>query len=405
MQTDYEKMRNPERFLQMIKDEENSSPQSPSHAQNQPLPQTLSQFQKQTRGKLKIFFGYCAGIGKTYAMLCSAIAEKLKGTDVIAGYIEMHDRPETLQWLKNFEILPPKKITYNNITLTEFDLEEALKRKPKLILVDELAHTNAPKCKNKKRYQDIEDLLQNGIDVFTTVNVQHIESLNDTVASITGVIVKERIPDVIFDNADQIELIDIEPVELLERLSSGKIYKKEQIARAKKNFFTVKNLSALREIALRRTADRVNILNEKISHEQNINYSIEEHILAGLSSSPTNPKIIRTAARMANAYHAKFSCIFVQTADFFTMTEENCNRLKENINLAKSLNANIEIVFGNDIARSLIEYAQNTNVTKIIVGRSATKKRLFSKPALTDILLKEAEFLEVNIIPDDVELK
>ena len=205
------------------------------------------------QGRLKIFFGYAAGVGKTYAMLEMAHQMKDMGVDVVAGYIEPHVRPETLALLDGLEQLPNKEIPYKNITLREFDLDGALARKPQLILVDELAHTNAAGSRHRKRYQDIEELLRAGISVYTTVNVQHLESLNDVVASITGIAVAERLPDRIFDRADQVEVVDIEPADLLERLKEGKIYRPNQAARAMDHFFTLKNLAALREIAGRRT--------------------------------------------------------------------------------------------------------------------------------------------------------
>ena len=209
-------------------------------------------------GKLKIFFGYAAGVGKTYAMLKAAHAEKKRGADVVAGYVEPHARPQTAQLLNGLEVLPAKEMPYNGVVLHEFDLDAAIARKPQLILVDELAHTNAKGCRHLKRYQDVSELLGSGIDVYTTVNVQHLESLNDLVASITGITVKERIPDSIFDDADQVKLVDIEPRELIERLNEGKVYRRRQAEQALENFFTEQNLVALREIALRRCADRVN---------------------------------------------------------------------------------------------------------------------------------------------------
>lgn len=192
-------------------------------------------------GKLKIFFGYAAGVGKTYAMLEAAHQAKLRGIDVVAGYIEPHARPQTTALLEGLEQLPVKEIPYGGITVREFDIDGALKRNPQLILVDELAHTNAQGSRHAKRYQDVQELLRAGIDVYTTVNVQHLESLNDTVASITGVFVRERIPDAVFDQADQVELVDIEPKDLLERMASGNIYREEQAQRAASNFFIFKD--------------------------------------------------------------------------------------------------------------------------------------------------------------------
>ena len=200
-------------------------------------------------GKLKIFFGYAAGVGKTYAMLQAAHQAKERGIDVVAGYIEPHARPQTMALLDGLEQLPVKQVAYEGMTLREFDIDAALKRNPQLILVDEFAHTNAESSRHAKRYQDVQELLNAGIDVYTTVNVQHIESLNDTVASITGILVRERIPDSTFDQAEQVELVDIEPAELLERLASGNVYREDQAQRATVNFFTLENLTALRELA------------------------------------------------------------------------------------------------------------------------------------------------------------
>ena len=196
-------------------------------------------------GKLKIFFGYAAGVGKTYAMLQAAHQAQKEGIDVVAGYVEHHARPDTLALLQGLEVLPCREIDYRGITLKEFDLDQALQRKPQLILVDELAHNNAPGCRHTKRYQDVEELLQAGINVYTTVNVQHLESLNDLVSAITGIAVHERIPDRIFDRANQVELVDIEPDELVKRLQAGKVYQESQAKQALQNFFTVENLAAL----------------------------------------------------------------------------------------------------------------------------------------------------------------
>ena len=280
------------------------------------LKQIKTKEHQEKQGKLKIFFGYAAGVGKTFAMLEAAHQAKKQGIDVVAGYIEPHARPETLALIDGLEEINPLIIQHKDINLREFDLDAAIARHPQLILVDELAHTNAQGCRHLKRYQDIQELLKAGIDVYTTVNVQHIESLNDIVASITRVIVRERIPDKIFDEADQVELVDIEPIDLVKRLSQGKIYKKDQANRALSNFFTEENLTALREIALRRTADRVNKISQKAKNDANNDYYTNEHILVCLSSSPSNPKIIRTAARMADAFKARFTALFVQTSSF-----------------------------------------------------------------------------------------
>ena len=359
--------------------------------------------ENQTKGHLKIFFGYAAGVGKTYAMLKAAHIAKNQGVDVVAGYIEPHARPETAALLNGLELLPTKEVEYNGITLHEFDIDTALKRKPQLMLVDELAHTNAQGCRHTKRYQDIKELLNAGIDVYTTVNVQHIESLCDVVASITEVFVRERIPDSLFDNADQVELVDIEPQELINRLNSGNVYKEEQAKQAVENFFTVENLTALREIALRRCADRVNILTENARLKSHGNYHTDEHILVCLSSSPSNAKIIRTAARMATAFKGAFTALFVETPDFSVMSEKNLKRLRSNMRLAEQLGAKIETVYGEDVPFQIAEFARLSGVSKIVIGRSSgVKRHLFSKPTLTEKLIASAPNLDIHIIPDTV---
>ena len=248
-----------------------------------------------------------------------------------------------------------------------------MRRKPQLLLVDELAHTNAEGCRHAKRYQDIEELLRAGMDVYTTVNVQHIESLNDTVASITEVFVRERIPDAVFDNADQVELVDIEPGELIARLKMGNVYKEAQAKRAVENFFTVENLTALREMALRRCADRVNRLTESARIKSNGDYHTDEHILVCLSASPSNAKIIRTAARMASAFRGMLTALFVETPDFSVMGEADQQRLSANMRLARQLGAKIETVYGDDIPFQIAEFARLSGVSKIVIGRSAQK--------------------------------
>lgn len=359
------------------------------------------------RGKLKIFFGYAAGVGKTYSMLIAAHGAKEDGIDVVAGYIEPHARPETMELMKGLEVLPLKIISHQNITLKEFDLDLALIRKPQLILVDELAHTNGDGCRHRKRYQDIEELLKAGIDVYTTVNVQHLESLNDVVAGITGVVVKERISDSFFDEANQVELVDIEPEDLLIRLKTGKVYKELQAKQAMKNFFTLENLVALREIALRRMADRVNLLQENTTLFANEGEIMTaEHILICLSSSPSNEKVIRQAARMATAFHGKFTAFFVETSNFKKMSKEDIDRLNANMKLAGQLGAKIVTSYGNDIVEQIAEFAKISRVSKIVLGRTYTKRSfLFVGESFSDRLTKMAPNLEIFLIPDSYERK
>ena len=349
-------------------------------------------------GKLKIFFGYAAGVGKTYAMLEAAHQAQKEGMDVVVGYVEPHARPDTLALLDGLESLPCKEIDYRGIKLKEFDLDRALQRKPQLILVDELAHNNAQGCRHTKRYQDVEELLQAGINVYTTVNVQHLESLNDLVSSITGIAVNERIPDHVFDRANQVELVDIEPDELVKRLQMGKVYRERQAKQALQNFFTTENLAALREIAMRRTADQLNRAALQEGKEKSAKAG--EHILICLSSAPSNAKVIRTAARMAEAFHSGFTALFVQTPETKELSGENLKRLRSNLRLAEQLGAQISTVYGTELAVQIAEYARVSGVTKIVMGRINHKQNpITGKKSLADRLIELTD-LDVYIIPD-----
>ena len=360
------------------------------------------QISDETRGKLKIFFGYAAGVGKTYTMLEDAHLAKERGIDVVAGYIEPHARPQTAALLRGLEQLPPKLVRHGDLMLREFDIDAALKRKPQLILVDEFAHTNTEGSRHSKRYQDVKELLKAGIDVYTTVNVQHIESLNDLVASITGILVRERIPDSVFDKADQVELVDLEPAELLERLAGGNVYQADQAERAAANFFTVENLTALREVALRRCADRVNLLTESARVQSRGNYHTDEHILVCLSSSPSNGKIIRTAARMAMAFRGSFTALFVETPESEYRNARDEKRLREHIRLAEELGATVETSYGEDIPYQIAEFARLSNVSQVVIGRGNTTalKKLFRKQTLAERLIAIAPNLDIHAIPD-----
>ncbi len=365
------------------------------------LRRVKKELEERKRGHLKIFFGYAAGVGKTYAMLKAAHGAAHRGVDVVVGYVEPHDRPRTAQLLSGLEAIPAKRVTHGGIVLHEFDLDRALERKPQLLLVDELAHTNGDGCRHRKRHQDIAELLNAGISVYTTVNVQHIESLNDMVTAITGVTVRERIPDHVFDRADQVELVDIEPEELMERLGKGEVYGKTQAEKALGNFFTSQNLTALRELALRRCADRVNRMVEAGRDSMSGGYYTDEHILVCLSSSPTNAKIIRTAARMASAFRGSFTALFVETPAFVTMSEENRSRLRQNIHLAGQLGASVETVCGDDIAFQISEFARLSGVSKIVLGRSSAKRKLWpGTPTLTEKITALSPNLDIYIIPE-----
>lgn len=357
---------------------------------------------KKSRGKLKIFLGYAAGSGKTYAMLKAAHEARKHHIDVVAGYVEPHARPDTQALVKGLETIAPMEIAYKGVKLREFDLDAALKRNPRLILVDELAHTNVKGCRNEKRYQDVKELLRAGIDVYTTMNIQHLESLNDIVGNVTHIEVRERVPDKVFDHADQVEVIDIEPEELIERMKEGKIYGPLQAERALENFFRREKLVALREITLRRTADRVNrIAEEERNALGEMDYHTGEHVLVCISPSPSNAKVIRTASRLAYAFHASFTGIYVETPKMQEADEKIKAAVKNHMDLARALGADIVTVYGTDIAYQIVEYAIVGNISKIVMGRSR-KQWMFgkSRSEVLEQLTYRAPNIDVYIIPD-----
>ena len=367
---------------------ENSTPYSPRYGEAE----------TGGTGRLKIFFGYAAGVGKTYAMLEAAHQAQKEGVDVVVGYVEPHARPDTLALLEGLEVLSCREVDYRGIRLREFDLDGALARRPQLILVDELAHSNAPGCRHTKRYQDVEELLQAGINVYTTVNVQHLESLNDLVTSITGIVVNERIPDHVFDRANQVELVDIAPADLEKRLEEGKIYRQRQAKQALENFFTAENLTALREIAMRRTADQLN--RTAVQEKKGKAARAGDHILICLSSAPSNAKVIRTAARMAEAFHSGFTALFVQTPETKELSGENIKRLRSNLRLAEQLGAQIATVYGADPAEQIAEYARVSGITKIVMGRVNHRQHPWiGQKSLADRLIERTD-LDVYIIQD-----
>lgn len=367
---------------------ENSTPYSPRYGEAE----------TGGTGRLKIFFGYAAGVGKTYAMLEAAHQAQKEGVDVVVGYVEPHARPDTLALLEGLEVLSCREVDYRGIRLREFDLDGALARRPQLILVDELAHSNAPGCRHTKRYQDVEELLQAGINVYTTVNVQHLESLNDLVTSITGIVVNERIPDHVFDRANQVELVDIAPADLEKRLEEGKIYRQRQAKQALENFFTAENLTALREIAMRRTADQLN--RTAVQEKKGKAARAGDHILICLSSAPSNAKVIRTAARMAEAFHSGFTALFVQTPETKELSGENIKRLRSNLRLAEQLGAQTATVYGADPAEQIAEYARVSGITKIVMGRVNHRQHPWiGQKSLADRLIERTD-LDVYIIPD-----
>lgn len=372
-----------------------------AHHRNSAVPfqeQGLDSSLRKKRGTLKIFFGYAEGVGKTCAMLNAAHDEQRDGKDVVAGYIETHQRPETEAMIEGLEVLP--RLAFPS---REFDLDKALHRRPDLILVDELAHHNGADCRHKKRYQDIEELLRAGINVYTTVNVQHLESLHDIVAAITGLSVHERIPDSVFEGADQIELVDIPPDDLLDRLNKGKLVTDGQEQHESLSQVFVKSkLIALREIALRYTADQLGRITrrsgDRAAEEA---YHTADHILVCISSAASSKKVIRTAARMAEAFRGAFTALYVETPRSKELTHKSKAELRENLRLAEQLGAQPATVYGDDIPGQIAEYAVSSRVTKIVIGRPrSSKKRWIAKTNIVDKLTELAPNIDVHIIPD-----
>src|SRR5262245_41653482 len=323
------------------------------------------------RGKLKVFFGMAPGVGKTYALLQDAQAKRADGVDVVLGWIETHGRRETEALTAGFERLAPRRVDYRGLELSEFDLDAALARRPALILLDELAHTNAAGSRHARRWQDVEELLAAGIDVYTTLNVQHVESLNDVVAGITGVVVRETVPDAIVDRADEIELIDLTPDELLQRLKEGKVYVPAQAERALHNFFTKGNLLALRELALRRTAERVDAQGLEWRRKEGVAepWGTRERVLVAVGPAPSSADVIRAAYRLATRLRAPWLAVSVETPAFERLNEGERERVTANLALAQRLGAETLVVRGVRASDELLALARERNATKILVGK------------------------------------
>ncbi|NEU27525.1 sensor histidine kinase KdpD [Paenibacillus polymyxa] len=353
---------------------------------------------RKRRGRLKIFIGYAPGVGKTCAMLSAAHEEQKVGMDTVIGYMEHDDRPYTAALLEGLELLPYIEISSEESFTKEFDVDQALQRRPDVILLDDLAHANAAGCRHRKRYQDVEELLRAGIHVYTTIDIQQIESLTDIVYSITGISVEERIPDSVFDRADQVELVDIEPDDLIERLYRGKIYRENENIQA--HIFTKEKLTALREIALRNTASQLNQIGVQISDQAKTNeFDSKEHILVCLSAAASNKKVIRTAARMAAAFHGHFTALFVETQEARELTPKNKTKLRENLRLAEQMGAHIATMYGDDIPGQIAEYVKSSHVSKIVLGRSPYKKRGLVKTNVMDKLTALLPNIKIYIIP------
>jgi two-component system, OmpR family, sensor histidine kinase KdpD len=366
------------------------------------LEQIQEEERRSGRGKLKIFFGYVAGVGKTYAMLEAAQRKMAAGADVVVGYVETHGRRETDALLEGLEVLPALEIDYRGIKLREFNLDAALDRRADVVLVDELAHSNASGLRHAKRWQDVEELLAAGISVYTTLNVQHLESLNDVIRDVTGVQVRETVPDSIFDEADSVEVVDLPPGELLERLRQGKVYVPTQAAKAMENFFKGPNLGALREVTLRRTADRTHAHVETArlatgTREQT--WRVSETLLVCVGPSPTSAKVIRVSKRMATSISARWIAASVETTRTRTLDEAQRTRIMENIRLAERLGAETATLAGDNAAEEIVSYARSQKVTRIVIGKSRESRwRSLVSPNIVDELLRRSGDIDIYVI-------
>jgi two-component system sensor histidine kinase KdpD len=338
-----------------------------------PSPEALlKQVAVESRGRLKIFLGAAPGVGKTYEMLTTAQAKRQEGVDIVIGVVETHGRKETEALLQGLEAIPRRRIEYKGHWLEEMDLDGILKRRPKIVLVDELAHTNAPGSRHPKRYLDVEEILDAGIDVYATLNVQHVDSLNDVVAKITSVRVRETVPDSIIDRADDIEMVDLTPDDLIQRLKEGKVYFAQQAERAIRNYFKPGNLTALRELALRRTAQRVDeqMVSYMQAHAIEGPWAAGERVLVCVGADPNSQSVVRYARRVADRMRASWTAVHVETSRTRRLSEADRDRIAEALRLAQRLGGEAVTVPGEDVADTVLEYAREHNVTHVLVAKS-----------------------------------
>lgn len=360
-----------------------------------------SEEERQRQGKLKVFLGASAGVGKTFAMLSEAQEQLRRGTDVIVGLVETHKRKETEALLEGLERLPLRRIEYKSVELNEFDIDAALARRPQLILVDELAHTNIPDSRHAKRWQDIDELLREGISVYTAVNIQHLASLNDVVAQITGVQVRETVPDAFLERADEIEVVDLPPDELIQRLRDGKVYVPDRIEHALEGFFRKGNLIALRELALRRAADRVDAQMQTYRTEQGVQglWPARERVLVCVAPNDLGARVVRAAARISSSSHAEMLAVFVESDRQDTRSVEDQDRARAALELAESLGMQTVTLKGHDIAGEVVRYAEQRNVTMIIVGKpvkSRWREKIYG--SVVDEIVRRSGTIDVHVI-------
>src|SRR5437016_2274537 len=377
--------------------------------EQRPSPEALleaARREESRAGRLKIFVGAAPGVGKTYEMLQTARARTKDGYDVVVGIVETHGRRETEALLDGLEIVPRRRVKYKDQSLDEMDIDAIIARWPQIVLVDELAHTNAPGSRHPKRYLDVEELLGQGINVYTTVNIQHIESLNDVVAQITHVRVRETVPDSIFDRADAIELIDLTPDDLIQRLKEGKVYVPKQAERALEHYFSPGNLTALRELALRRTAERVD---EQLLTHMQANaiagpWAAGERILVCVSEDPRAAGLVRYTRRLADRVHAPWTAISIETRRSLQLTDEQRDQLADTLRLAEALGAEALTIPGVErrIADDVIHFAHANNVTQIIIGKS-TRSWWFelTRGSVVHDLVRRSGNISVHVIAGD----
>ena len=364
----------------------------------------LEIYNKEKRGKLKIYMGYSPGVGKTYTMLREANIRVKRGEEIYIAYLEPHDRKATLEQVGILKEISPLEIEYRGKVYKEVDVKAVIEKHPKTVLIDELAHTNIFGSKNKKRYEDVLEILEVGINVNTTLNIQHIESLNDIVQTITGIEVRERIPDKIVNLADEVEVVDISASNLTERLQRGEIYNLKTAASALKNFFRLGNLNALRELALRRIAQEVDddlteYMNDK---EIKTNWHTTERVLVSISSSPRAGKVIRYGARIAQRYKCEFYVISIESKGFFNkgFSEDDWKVIKEHEELAKNLGADVFRLKGKNVPKKILEFAAEKRITQIVLGHSSRSlfTRLFKGSVINNII-EHSKGTEIRIVP------
>jgi two-component system sensor histidine kinase KdpD len=370
------------------------------------LTQIKAEEARQKRGHLKIFLGYAAGVGKTYTMLDAAHTRQAEGVDVVVAYIETHGRPETEALLKGLEVIPRKQDEYHGVSLSDMDLDAVLRRQPKLALVDELAHTNLLPSRHPKRYHDVEELLAAGIDVYTTLNIQHLESLKNAVVQITGITMRETVPDSIIDETTEIELVDLPPEELLTRLKEGKVYIPEQAAMAMQDFFRKGNLNALREMTMRQAAERVDTQMRAYMETKAIEgpWPAAERLLVCLTPGMMGKRLVRTARLMGTQLNAEWFALYVETPEHIRLKAEEKERLNSTMRLAERLGAHIITVPGESVAGTVLDYARRNNITKIIAGNPLKGRwREFLHRSMVDRLIHESGNIDVYVVSGQPE--